>query len=160
MYDTCNDYPWDPSMMSARHMAPTTGITAWSMDYKWDICSLGIAGIAFNGVLPYDPCRNLYGEETICVDMISAFRANAIMCYHKAHYSWGPAILHRIVQTGQDSQRLINVVGGFALAVARNCRDYPYRLAPLTGFIASDHNLTYGMLVTRYQEYCAGNGLE
>lgn len=148
------------TILAAIDRAPSTRILARDLDYFWDIGEIHIAGLAHMGALAYEPGVDAGGRSTPCVDLVSALRAYAIMTHQLAHHSWGPAITERIAQVGKDSQRLIDIIGCFAVAAASSRRDYCYELRPLPGFTAARHSIYYGTAVHNFKQYCAGVGPE
>ncbi len=146
------------TILAAIDHAPTTVILARDLDYFWDIGEIHITGLAHLGALSFEPGADVSGRATPRVDLVSALRAYAIMNHDLAHHSWGPAITERIAQVSKDSQRLIDIIGCFAVAAASSRRDYRYDLRPLPGFTAARHHICYGSAVHNYKQYCAGVG--
>ena len=148
------------TILAATDYAPTTPILARDLDYFCDISEIHIAGLAHLGALAFEPGIDVSGRATPRVDLVSALRAYAIMNHELVHHSWGSAIVERIAQVTKDSQRLVDIVGCFAVAAAFSRHDYRYDLRPLPGFVAARHRIFYGTAVHNFKQYCDGNGPE
>jgi hypothetical protein len=139
--------------------APTTRIYASDMELFWDFREIFIVGLVHLGALPYEPGVAAGGRTTVIVDLVSALRAYAIMQHRLANHSWSSAVLSLIAEdSANDSQRLTDIVGCFAVAAAWSRPDYQYELHPLPGFVAAQHRIFYGTAIHGYRKYCAGVG--
>ena len=158
MNKTANDNSDHKMPTPVNNFAPTTQFLAYDLDYFWNITQSDIAALVHLGALTATPGIDVCGQASFNVELVEAIRAYAILCRHKAKGDWGPALVKRVKNVKADSDRLVDLVGCFAIAAARSRPNRHYELRPLPGFRADNRRISYGIVMHKFEEYTRGYG--
>lgn len=139
-------------ILHAPGMVPTIKLTAYKIEYYYDIPEAFLAGLVRAGILPSEPGTAPDGQPSPLVDLLEATRA----WMHFGLDRWDGSPVARMQDRTVDKSTLTDRLGRFLVAIAFARPDWQFTLSPLHGFVAADHNIYYGTAIREMREYAAG----